>query len=136
MQELVSAGEDVLVFYNDKASFNHFIEMMRSERNRMDDSSPLRSVAKILSLQHLSEMRKVLLFVPGTILSWSGSWRVARWGRTCSRRSSVTPSSRSTTSSTWSRTGTPSQRLENILRLGFPFIFLFYANEVESRVHI
>ena len=49
MQELVSAGEDVLVFYNDKASFNHFIEMMRSERNRMDDSSPLRSVAKTLS---------------------------------------------------------------------------------------
>ena len=42
MQELVSAGEDVLIFYNDKASFNYFIEMMRSERNRMDDSSPLR----------------------------------------------------------------------------------------------
>ena len=42
MQELVSAGEDVLVFYNDKASFNIFVDMMRSERNRMDDSSPLR----------------------------------------------------------------------------------------------
>merc|ERR550532_3390046 len=41
MQELVNAGEDVLIFYNDKASFNHFLEMMRSERNRMDDSSPL-----------------------------------------------------------------------------------------------
>ena len=56
-QELVNAGEDVLIFYNDKvrlvflplnqqphllqASFNHFLEMMRSERNRMDDSSPL-----------------------------------------------------------------------------------------------
>ena len=24
-----------------QASFNHFLEMMRSERNRMDDSSPL-----------------------------------------------------------------------------------------------
>ena len=34
MQELVNAGEDVLVFYNDKASFTHFVSMMRSERNR------------------------------------------------------------------------------------------------------
>ena len=42
MQELVTGGEDVLVFYNDKASFNIFVEMMRSERNRMDDGSPLR----------------------------------------------------------------------------------------------
>ena len=41
MQELVSAGDEVLIFYNDRASFNHFLEMMRSERNRMDDSSPL-----------------------------------------------------------------------------------------------
>jgi inositol 1,4,5-triphosphate receptor type 1 len=41
MQELVNAGEEVLIFYNDKASFNHFLEMMRSERNRMDDTSPL-----------------------------------------------------------------------------------------------
>ena len=37
----MNAGEDVLIFYNDKASFNHFLEMMRSERNRMDDASPL-----------------------------------------------------------------------------------------------
>ena len=44
MQELVTAGEDVLVFYNDRASFHHFIEMQRSERNRMDDSSSLRWV--------------------------------------------------------------------------------------------
>ena len=44
MQELVTAGEDVLVFYNDRASFQFFIEMQRSERNRMhqDDSSSLR----------------------------------------------------------------------------------------------
>ena len=34
MQELVNAGEDVLVFYNDKSSFQTFISMMRSERNR------------------------------------------------------------------------------------------------------
>lgn len=30
MQELVNAGEDVLIFYNDKASFNNFIEMMKN----------------------------------------------------------------------------------------------------------
>lgn len=30
MQELVNAGEDVLIFYNDKASFNIFMEMMRN----------------------------------------------------------------------------------------------------------
>jgi len=39
--QLVQAGEDVLIFYNDRASFNHFVEMMRSERHRMDESSPL-----------------------------------------------------------------------------------------------
>ncbi|XP_071509549.1 inositol 1,4,5-trisphosphate receptor-like [Diadema antillarum] len=39
MSELVSAGEDVLLFYNDKASFHSFIKMMRSERERIDDSS-------------------------------------------------------------------------------------------------
>ena len=42
MQEMVHAGEDVLVFYNDKASFNHFVDMMVQERNRMHDGSPLR----------------------------------------------------------------------------------------------
>ncbi|XP_023342605.1 inositol 1,4,5-trisphosphate receptor, partial [Eurytemora carolleeae] len=41
MQELINAGEDVLIFYNDKASFNHFLELMRSERNRMDNTSLL-----------------------------------------------------------------------------------------------
>nr|XP_054750035.1 inositol 1,4,5-trisphosphate receptor-like [Lytechinus pictus] len=40
MSELVSAGEDVLLFYNDKASFSSFINMMRMERERIDDSSP------------------------------------------------------------------------------------------------
>ncbi|XP_052861613.1 inositol 1,4,5-trisphosphate receptor isoform X2 [Anopheles cruzii] len=29
MQELVNAGEEVLVFYNDKGSFNYFVEQMR-----------------------------------------------------------------------------------------------------------
>ncbi|XP_061730772.1 inositol 1,4,5-trisphosphate receptor type 1 isoform X8 [Nerophis ophidion] len=41
MAELVSSGEDVLVFYNDRASFQTLIQMMRSERERMDENSPL-----------------------------------------------------------------------------------------------
>ena len=44
MTELLTAGEDVLAFYNDRASFHHFIEMQKSERNRMDDSSSLRQI--------------------------------------------------------------------------------------------
>ncbi|XP_017160266.1 inositol 1,4,5-trisphosphate receptor type 1-like isoform X2 [Poecilia reticulata] len=42
MAELVNAGEDVLVFYNDRASFQTLVGMMRSERDRMDENSPLR----------------------------------------------------------------------------------------------
>ena len=41
----------MLIFYNDKASFNHFLEMMRSERNRMDDSSPLCYHIELVSIQ-------------------------------------------------------------------------------------
>ena len=40
-QQLVNAGEDVLVFYNDRASFHTLVQMMRSERDRMDENSPL-----------------------------------------------------------------------------------------------
>lgn len=39
--QLVNSGEDVLVFYNDRASFQTLIQMMRSERDRMDENSPL-----------------------------------------------------------------------------------------------
>jgi hypothetical protein len=52
MQELVNAGEEVLIFYNDKASFNHFLEMMRSERNRMDDTSPLCYHIELVGVVH------------------------------------------------------------------------------------
>lgn len=38
--QLVNAGEDVLLFYTDKSSFQSFIEMMRTERERIDASSP------------------------------------------------------------------------------------------------
>ncbi|MGH0146773.1 UNVERIFIED_CONTAM: hypothetical protein FKN15_008749 [Acipenser sinensis] len=41
MAELVNAGEDVLVFYNDRASFQTLVQMMRSERDRMDVNSSL-----------------------------------------------------------------------------------------------
>lgn len=40
-QQLVNAGEDVLVFYNDRASFQTLVQMMRSERDRMDENSAL-----------------------------------------------------------------------------------------------
>ncbi|XP_054164139.1 inositol 1,4,5-trisphosphate receptor-like isoform X3 [Oppia nitens] len=50
MQELVNAGEDVLVFYNDKTSFNHLIEMMRSERNRLDESGHLQYHINLVKL--------------------------------------------------------------------------------------
>lgn len=42
--QLVSAGEDVLVFYNERASFHTFVEMMKADRIRMDfdESSALR----------------------------------------------------------------------------------------------
>ncbi|XP_041983681.1 inositol 1,4,5-trisphosphate receptor isoform X2 [Aricia agestis] len=40
MQEMVNAGEDVLVFYNDKVSFNYFIQMMRQykQTNEMPEA--------------------------------------------------------------------------------------------------
>ena len=41
MQEMENSGEDVLLFYNDKASFNIFIELMKSKKHREDESSPL-----------------------------------------------------------------------------------------------
>ncbi|XP_071054904.1 inositol 1,4,5-trisphosphate receptor isoform X3 [Onthophagus taurus] len=58
MQELINAGEDVLVFYNDKASFNHFIEMMRSERHSMDEGSPLRYHVELVKLLACCTMGK------------------------------------------------------------------------------
>ncbi|CAL7936476.1 unnamed protein product [Xylocopa violacea] len=58
MQELVQAGEDVLVFYNDRASFNHFVEMMRCERHRMDESSPLKYHVELVKLLACCTMGK------------------------------------------------------------------------------
>ncbi|XP_069694590.1 inositol 1,4,5-trisphosphate receptor isoform X4 [Periplaneta americana] len=58
MQELVNAGEDVLVFYNDKASFNHFVEMMRSEGHRMDEGSALSYHVELVKLLACCTMGK------------------------------------------------------------------------------
>ncbi|KAJ8245710.1 hypothetical protein GJAV_G00273660 [Gymnothorax javanicus] len=41
MTELVNAGEEVLVFYNDRASFPLLLQMMTSERERADNCGPL-----------------------------------------------------------------------------------------------
>ena len=35
MQEIINAGEDVLVFYNDKASFNAFAQIQQDNDNSM-----------------------------------------------------------------------------------------------------
>ena len=39
--QLVNVGDEVLLFYNDRASFNQFIELMKEERHRTDPASPL-----------------------------------------------------------------------------------------------
>ncbi|XP_043461353.1 inositol 1,4,5-trisphosphate receptor isoform X1 [Leptopilina heterotoma] len=58
MQEMVQSGEDVLVFYNDRASFNQFVEMMRSERHRTEESSPLRYHVELVKLLACCTMGK------------------------------------------------------------------------------
>uniref|UniRef100_T1HK15 Inositol 1,4,5-trisphosphate receptor n=1 Tax=Rhodnius prolixus TaxID=13249 RepID=T1HK15_RHOPR len=58
MQELVNAGEDVLIFYNDKSSFAQFVTMMLSDRHRMDESSPLRYHIELVKLLACCTMGK------------------------------------------------------------------------------
>ncbi|XP_055999570.1 inositol 1,4,5-trisphosphate receptor type 1-like isoform X4 [Ostrea edulis] len=41
MAELVNVGEEVLLFYNDKTSFETFVKLMRSEHDLYDPASPL-----------------------------------------------------------------------------------------------
>uniref|UniRef100_A0A3B5N1F5 Inositol 1,4,5-trisphosphate receptor n=1 Tax=Xiphophorus couchianus TaxID=32473 RepID=A0A3B5N1F5_9TELE len=41
MTELVNAGEDVLVFYNDRSSFSVLLQMMASEQERADENGSL-----------------------------------------------------------------------------------------------
>lgn len=39
--QLVNVGEEVLLFYNDRASFQVLVGLMQSEHDRMDPASPL-----------------------------------------------------------------------------------------------
>lgn len=59
MQELVNAGEDVLVFYNDKSSFNYFVDLMRNYSNGdLSDSSPLMYHIELVKLLACCTMGK------------------------------------------------------------------------------
>lgn len=61
MQELVNAGEDVLIFYNDKASFNNFMEMMRCyTRGTLEDPIALNyhiELVRLLACCTMGELR-------------------------------------------------------------------------------
>ncbi|XP_007578278.1 inositol 1,4,5-trisphosphate-gated calcium channel ITPR3 isoform X1 [Poecilia formosa] len=50
MTELTNAGEDVVVFYNDKASFTTMLELMAESREGVRDNSPLRYHISLVEL--------------------------------------------------------------------------------------
>uniref|UniRef100_A0A3B4D1V9 Inositol 1,4,5-trisphosphate receptor n=1 Tax=Pygocentrus nattereri TaxID=42514 RepID=A0A3B4D1V9_PYGNA len=50
MTELTNAGDDVLVFYNDKASFAAMLELMAESREGVQESSPLRYHISLVEL--------------------------------------------------------------------------------------
>uniref|UniRef100_A0A4W6FRX6 Inositol 1,4,5-trisphosphate receptor n=1 Tax=Lates calcarifer TaxID=8187 RepID=A0A4W6FRX6_LATCA len=50
MTELTNAGEDVVVFYNDKASFNTMLELMAESREGVSENSPLRYHISLVEL--------------------------------------------------------------------------------------
>lgn len=59
MQELINAGEDVLVFYNDKASFHSFVKQMQQHRSgQLEDTSPLRYHVELVKLLACCTMGK------------------------------------------------------------------------------
>ncbi|XP_023177114.1 inositol 1,4,5-trisphosphate receptor isoform X2 [Drosophila hydei] len=62
MQELINAGEDVLVFYNDKSSFHHFVQMMQQQqqqrRQQLSDDSPLKYHVELVKLLACCTMGK------------------------------------------------------------------------------
>ncbi|KAH8407261.1 hypothetical protein KR222_011790 [Zaprionus bogoriensis] len=55
MQELINAGEDVLVFYNDKTAFPNFVKMMQEQQQQRRQSLPDDS-----SLKYHVELVKLL----------------------------------------------------------------------------
>ncbi|XP_076468931.1 inositol 1,4,5-trisphosphate-gated calcium channel ITPR1-like isoform X4 [Babylonia areolata] len=50
MAELVSAGEEVLLFYSDRGTYSTLSDLMRSERHRTDDRSPLQYHINLVQL--------------------------------------------------------------------------------------
>lgn len=59
MQELINAGEDVLVFYNDKSSFNQFAALMKSKaQGTLADDSPLKYHVELVRLLACCTMGK------------------------------------------------------------------------------
>ncbi len=59
MQELINAGEDVLVFYNDKSSLSHFTDMMRRYGlGELADDSPLKYHVELVKLLACCTMGK------------------------------------------------------------------------------
>ncbi|XP_077371305.1 inositol 1,4,5-trisphosphate-gated calcium channel ITPR3 isoform X2 [Festucalex cinctus] len=50
MTELTNAGEDVVVFYNDKVSFNVMLELMAGSREGIGENSPLRYHISLVEL--------------------------------------------------------------------------------------
>ncbi|XP_073958663.1 inositol 1,4,5,-trisphosphate receptor [Choristoneura fumiferana] len=58
MQEMVNAGEDVLVFYNDKVSFNYFIQMMRQFKQTGEMPEALRYHIQLVKLLTCCTMGK------------------------------------------------------------------------------
>ncbi|KAL9888086.1 inositol 1,4,5,-trisphosphate receptor isoform 2-T2 [Glossina fuscipes fuscipes] len=60
MQELINAGEEVLVFYNDKASFNQFVNMMQKHMSPLTEDSPLRYHVELVKLLACCTMGKNL----------------------------------------------------------------------------
>lgn len=59
MQELINAGEDVIVFYNEKVCFNNFVEMMRKcKMGTLSDDSQLRYHIELVKLLACCTMGK------------------------------------------------------------------------------
>ncbi|KAJ0036555.1 hypothetical protein NQD34_005232 [Periophthalmus magnuspinnatus] len=50
MTELTNAGEDVVVFYNDKTSFNVMLQLMTESREGVQENSPLRYHISLVEL--------------------------------------------------------------------------------------
>ncbi|KAM7363236.1 inositol 1,4,5,-trisphosphate receptor isoform 1-T15 [Cochliomyia hominivorax] len=60
MQELINAGEEVLVFYNDKTSFNQFVSMMQKQKGSLSDDNPLKYHVELVKLLACCTMGKNL----------------------------------------------------------------------------